>query len=104
MRGSGVKGGRGQGTFHPPCHVLHYHMVLCPKGTSHNEACSAVSSVICGEAPAPHCAARLGAALCVALDSVHCDADKAPRQIRRSGAAGSGRRDRRANNHSVVAG
>ncbi len=29
--------GRGQGTFHPPCHILHYHMVLRPKGTSHNE-------------------------------------------------------------------
>ncbi len=28
--------GRGQGTFHPPCHIVHYHMVLYPKGTSHN--------------------------------------------------------------------
>ncbi len=27
----------GQGTIHPPCQVLHYHMVLCPKGTSHND-------------------------------------------------------------------
>ncbi len=40
--GQGVGGGegvreRGQGTFHPPCHVLHYHMVLRPKGTSHNQ-------------------------------------------------------------------
>ncbi len=23
-------GGRGQGTFHRPCHLLHYHMVLRP--------------------------------------------------------------------------
>ncbi len=38
FRGRGVWRGRGeQGTFHPPCHVLHYHMVLCPKGTSHNQ-------------------------------------------------------------------
>ncbi len=29
-------GGGGQGTFHPPCHILHYHMVLRPKGTSHH--------------------------------------------------------------------
>ncbi len=28
---------RGQGTFHPSCHILHYHMVLRPKGTSHNK-------------------------------------------------------------------
>ena len=28
----------GQGTFYPPCHMLHYHMVLRPKGTSHNDA------------------------------------------------------------------
>ncbi len=35
-RGGG-SGGRGQGTFHPPCHILHCHMVLRPKGTSHNE-------------------------------------------------------------------
>ncbi len=44
--GRGVRGGGGwQGTFHPPCHILHYHMVLRPlhyhmvlrpKGTSHN--------------------------------------------------------------------
>ncbi len=27
---------RGQGTFWSSCHVLHYHMVLRPKGTSHN--------------------------------------------------------------------
>ncbi len=26
QRGRGL--GRGQGTFHPPCHTLHYHMVL----------------------------------------------------------------------------
>ncbi len=30
-------GGRGQGTFHPPCKILHHHMVLRPEGTSHNE-------------------------------------------------------------------
>ncbi len=37
-RGRGVEGGWGQGgTFHPPCHILHYHMVLWPKGTSHND-------------------------------------------------------------------
>ncbi len=39
LAGEGVGGrgrGRGQGTFHPPCHILHYHMVLCPEGTSHN--------------------------------------------------------------------
>ncbi len=35
--GRGVRGGRGQGTFHPPCHILHYHMVLRPKRTSQNE-------------------------------------------------------------------
>ncbi len=34
-RGRGLRG-RGQGTFHPPCHILHYHMVLRPEGTSHN--------------------------------------------------------------------
>ncbi len=28
-------GGRGQGTFLSSCHILHYHMVLRPKGTSH---------------------------------------------------------------------
>ncbi len=28
---------RGQGTFWSSCHILHYHMVLRPKGTSHNE-------------------------------------------------------------------
>ncbi len=33
VRGLGV---RGQGTFPSTCHVLHYHMVLRPKGTSHN--------------------------------------------------------------------
>ncbi len=27
----------------PPCHVLHYHMVLCSKGTSHNQATAAPS-------------------------------------------------------------
>ncbi len=35
--GGGLGRGRGQGTFHPPCHLLHYHMVLRPKGTSHNK-------------------------------------------------------------------
>ncbi len=35
---SGGRGlGRGQHTFHAPCHVLHYHLVLRPKGTSHNQ-------------------------------------------------------------------
>ncbi len=29
------EGGWGQGIFHPPRHVLHHHMVLHPKGTSH---------------------------------------------------------------------
>ncbi len=28
--------GRGQGTFQPPCHTLHDHIVIRPKGTSHN--------------------------------------------------------------------
>ncbi len=28
----GLGRGGGQGTFHPPCHVLHYHMVLRLKG------------------------------------------------------------------------
>ncbi len=32
----GLGGGEGQGTFHPPCHILHYHMVLRPEGSSHN--------------------------------------------------------------------
>ncbi len=35
VRGGGLRG-RGQGTFHPPCCILHYHMVLRPEGTSHN--------------------------------------------------------------------
>ncbi len=35
--GGGGLGGGGQGTFHPPCHILHYHMVLRPEGTSHNK-------------------------------------------------------------------
>ncbi len=35
--GGGEGRGRGQGIFHPPCHILHYHKVLCPKGTSHNQ-------------------------------------------------------------------
>ncbi len=30
-------GGGGQGTFQSSCHILHYHMVLRPKGTSHND-------------------------------------------------------------------
>ncbi len=36
-RGLGGRGlgGRGQGTFPFSCHILHYHMVLRPKGTSH---------------------------------------------------------------------
>ncbi len=29
----------GQGTFWSSCHTLHYHMVLRPKGTSHNQRC-----------------------------------------------------------------
>ncbi len=32
----GVQGGGGQGTFCSSCHILHYHIVLRPKGTSHN--------------------------------------------------------------------
>ena len=32
--------GEGQGTCHPPCYILHYHMVLHPKGTSHNNKTS----------------------------------------------------------------
>ncbi len=32
----GPMGGGGQGTFQSSCHILHYHTVLCPKGTSHN--------------------------------------------------------------------
>ncbi len=32
----GLAGGRGAGTFQSSCHILHYHMVLRPKGTSHN--------------------------------------------------------------------
>ncbi len=35
--GRGSYGGRGQGTFQSSCHILHYHMVLRPKGTSHND-------------------------------------------------------------------
>ncbi len=35
--GGGGPEGRGQGTFPSTCHVLRYHMVLRPKGTSHNE-------------------------------------------------------------------
>ncbi len=35
MGGGGSSRGRGKGTFYPPCHTLHYHMVLCPEGTSH---------------------------------------------------------------------
>ncbi len=43
--GSGAGGSRagglglgGQGTFYPPCHILHHHMVLRPEGTSHNKS------------------------------------------------------------------
>ena len=28
----------GQGIFQSSCHILHHHMVLCPKGTSHNQS------------------------------------------------------------------
>ncbi len=35
--GSGQGEREGEGTFLPPCHVLNYHMVLRPKGTSHNQ-------------------------------------------------------------------
>ncbi len=28
--GGGRPGGGGQGTFHPPCHILHHHIVLRP--------------------------------------------------------------------------
>ncbi len=34
--GGGGFGERGQGIFHPTWHILHYHMVLRPEGTSHN--------------------------------------------------------------------
>ncbi len=37
MGGGGSSRGRGQGTFQSSCHILHYHMVLRPKGTSHNK-------------------------------------------------------------------
>ena len=30
--GGGYRGEGGQGTFHPPCHIQHYHMVLALKG------------------------------------------------------------------------
>ncbi len=33
--GEGVRG-KGEGIFPSTCHILHYHKVLCPKGTSHN--------------------------------------------------------------------
>ncbi len=37
--GGGGRGrGGGQGTFWSSSHIQHYHMVLRPKGTSHNEA------------------------------------------------------------------
>ncbi len=36
--GAGWLGVWGQGTFHPPCHILHYHMVLRPEGTSPNKS------------------------------------------------------------------
>ncbi len=32
----GLAGGGGQATFQSSCHILHYHMVLSPEGTSHN--------------------------------------------------------------------
>ncbi len=32
-RGLVGAGGRGQGAFQSSCHILHYHMVLRPKGT-----------------------------------------------------------------------
>ncbi len=35
----GLAGGGGQDIFQSSCHILHYHMVLCPKGTSHNQNC-----------------------------------------------------------------
>ncbi len=34
--GGGSHRGRGQGTFWSSCHILHYHVVLRPEGTSHN--------------------------------------------------------------------
>ena len=37
--------GGAQGTFHPPCHIPHYHMVLRPEGTSHNEVLCVASSL-----------------------------------------------------------
>ncbi len=35
--GGSLRGEGGQGTLQSSCHILHYHMVLRPKGTSHNE-------------------------------------------------------------------
>ena len=43
-RGGGL-GERGQGTFHLPCHILHCHMVLRPKGTSNNDKASVASKL-----------------------------------------------------------
>ncbi len=34
--GGGGLGGGGQGTFPSTCHILHYHTVHRPEGTSHN--------------------------------------------------------------------
>ncbi len=42
--GGGGPSTGGQGTFWSSCHVLHYHMVLCPKGTSHNDVVKGYSS------------------------------------------------------------
>ncbi len=47
-RGRGLReGGEGEGTFHLPCHILHYHMVLRPKGTSHNNGFNGLKFVFC---------------------------------------------------------
>ncbi len=42
--GSGWREGV-QGTFQSSCHILYYHMVLCPKGTSHNKVSLCIATV-----------------------------------------------------------
>ncbi len=46
---AGGVGGGGQGTFHPPCHILHCHMVLRPEGTSHNDVVAVLDQSFCCE-------------------------------------------------------
>ncbi len=45
--GGGLVGEGGQGAFLSSCHTLHYHMVLLPKGTSHNEAMTDKKAYLC---------------------------------------------------------